>query len=287
MMRQLFEPIQVDSYETDNISCKYEAITFFELVFIECGSGFQNLNGHTIPFKSGAIFLLLPEEHYSLTLNEKSLVHFIKFQKVYFEKTTIQGIAFNFKEWFQKLEYIFYSQARTEFPIIKSESDNETIKNLLSVIIAECTTKATYCDIIVHNTLFSVLNIVARNLSANINKEHYSKQQQIISFIQSNIYNSEYLSINWLSKEFGISDTYFSEYFKANFGISLKQYILRYKIQLVEVKLQFTDMTLSEIAYELGFTDLNHLSKTFQKLRNMPLGSCREKLKIELAKANQ
>jgi AraC-like DNA-binding protein len=286
-MRRLYEPIQVNSYETDKITCDYEAITFFELVFIENGSGFQNINGHSIPFKSGAIFLLLPDEHYSIKLNEKSLIHFIKFQKVYFEKTTIQEITFNFKQWFQKLEYIFYNQTRTDFPIIKSDVDNETVKSLLSIIISECQRKVTYCDIVVHNSLFSVLNIIARNLSSIINKEHYSKQQQILSFIHSNIYSSENLSIRRLSEEFGISSTYFSEYFKTNFGVSLKQYILKYKIQLVEVKLQFTDLTLSEIAYELDFTDLNHLSKTFQKLRNMPLGSCREKLKNELAEITQ
>jgi AraC-like DNA-binding protein len=286
-MRRLYKPIQVNSYQTDKITCEYEAITFFELVFIEKGSGSQNMNGHLIPFKSGAIFLLLPDEHYSIKLNEKSLVHFIKFQKVYFEKTTIQEITFNFKQWFQKLEYIFYSHTRTDYPIIKSEGDNETVKSLLSIIIMECQKKDTYCDIIVHNSLFSVLNIIARNLSYNINKAYYSKQQQILSFIHSNIYNPDHLSIKRLSEEFNISTTYFSEYFKTNFGISFKQYILKYKIQLVEVKLQFTDLTLSEIAYELGFTDLNHLSKTFQKLRNMPLGSCREKLKNELLETNQ
>ena len=287
MPRRLFEPIQVNSYVTDKIICEYEAITFFELVYIENGSGFQNINGHSIPFKSGAIFLLLPDEHYSINLNEKSLIHFIKFQKVYFDKTTIQEITFNFKQWFQKLEYIFYSQTRTDFPIIKSGEDSETVKSLLSIILTECQRKATYCDIIVHNSLFSVLNIIARNLSLSINKEHSSKQQQLLSFIHSNIYNLENLNIKRLSEEFGISHTYFSEYFKNNFGISLKQYILKYKIQLVEVKLQFTDLTLSEIAYELGFVDLNHLSKTFQKFRNMPLGSCREKLKNELIETNQ
>lgn len=101
MPRRLFEPIQVNSYETDKITCEYEAITFFELVFIESGSGFQNINGHLIPFKSGAIFLLLPNEHYSLKLSEKSVVHFIKFQKAYFDRTTIQEITFILKiKWF-------------------------------------------------------------------------------------------------------------------------------------------------------------------------------------------
>ena len=284
MSRKIFEPIEVISVQTDSIECKYEPITFFELVFVEKGSGQQLLNGSSIPFKSGAIFLLVPDEHYSIQLSEKSLVHFVKFQKVYFDKTTIQDIAFNFKEWFQKLEYIFYSQARTDYPILKTEKDSSTVRSLLKIIISECDGKASYCDIIVQNSLFSILNIIARNLNQNNNKadEHYSKKQQILSYIHFNIYNAEKLSIDTISKEFNISATYFSEYFKNNLGISLKQYTIKYKMKLAEAKLQFTDLSLSQIAYELGFTDLNHLSKTFLKHRNMPLGSCREKLKNEL-----
>lgn len=284
MSRKIFEPIEVSSVETDGITCKYEAITFFELVFVEQGSGTQSLNGNTIPFSSGAVFLLVPDEHYSIQLSEKSLIHFIKFQKVYFDKTTIQDIAFNFEDWFKKLEYIFYSQERTDYPILKSTQDNITVKNLLKIIISECRHKESYCDIVVQNSLFSVLNIIARNLSF-INQqisEHHSKHQQLLSYIHFNIYDQKTLSINNLSKEFNIAPTYFSEYFKNHFDISLKQYIIKYKIKLAEAKLQFTNLSLSQIAYELGFTDLNHLSKTFLKYRNMPLGSCRDKLKSEL-----
>jgi AraC-like DNA-binding protein len=289
MSRKIFEPIEVTAVETDSIECKYEAITFFELVFVEKGSGQQSLNGSSIPFKSGAIFLLVPNEHYSIQLSEKSLIHFVKFQKVYFDKTTIQDVAFNFKEWFQKLEYIFYSQARTDYPILKIEKDSLTVKSLLKIILSECQGKATYCDIVVQNSLFSILNIIARNLNHNNYKgdEHYSKNQQILSYIHFNIYKPKNLSIDSLSKVFNISANYFSEYFKNNFGISLKQYIIKYKMKLAEAKLQYTDLSLSEIAFELGFTDLNHLSKTFLKYRNMPLGSCREKLKNELTESIQ
>lgn len=284
MSRKIFEPIEVTSVQTDSIACTYEAITFFELVFVEKGSGQQSLNGHLIPFTSGAIFLLVPDEHYSIQLSEMSLVHFIKFQKVYFDKTTIQKVAFNFKEWFQQLEYIFYSEARTDYPILKTEKDHSAVKSLLNIIISECQSKASYCDIIVQNSLFSILNIIARNLSlsATDTGNHNSKNQQILTYIHSNIYNPENLSIQTLSGKFNISTTYFSEYFKKHFDIPLKQYIIKYKIKLAETKLQYTNLSLSEIAYDLGFTDLNHLSKTFLKHRNIPLGSCREKLKKEL-----
>jgi AraC-like DNA-binding protein len=285
MSRKIFEAIEVTSLQTDSMQCEYEAITFFELVFVEKGGGHGSLNGHLIPFTSGGVFLVVPDEQCSIKLSLNSLVHFIKFQKVFFDKTTIQNVTFNFKEWFQKLEYIFYSRARVDYPILKSEKDSDTVKSLIKIIVSECQEKASYCDIIVQNSLFSILNIIARNLHSNKQEiqNHNSKNQQILSYIHFNIYKPENLSVNKLAQEFNISVTYFSEYFKSNFDIPLKQYIIKYKIKLAETKLQYTDLSLSEIAYELGFTDINHFRKIFLKYGNMPLGSYRKKLKNELS----
>ena len=46
-------------------------------------------------------------------------------------------------------------------------------------------------------------------------------------------------------------------------NIGLKKYILNYKLKLAETRLKYTDLTITEIAQELGFTDSSHLDKTF------------------------
>ena len=72
--------------------------------------------------------------------------------------------------------------------------------------------------------------------------------------------------------------TYIGQYFKKQMGISLKKYILNYKLKLVETRLKYTDLHFSEIAIELGFTDASHLNKTFKVYKGMTLGAFRETL---------
>jgi AraC-like DNA-binding protein len=56
-----------------------------------------------------------------------------------------------------------------------------------------------------------------------------------------------------------MSPTYVSEFLK-QVHLPLREYVLK-KIKLVEIRLLNSDYTLTEIADELGFTDVSHLSK--------------------------
>jgi AraC-like DNA-binding protein len=72
-----------------------------------------------------------------------------------------------------------------------------------------------------------------------------------------------------LAKHFGISSNYISEYFKAQIGQSLQEYIIDYKLKLIETRLKFTDMQINEIVHELGFSDASHLNRIFKKYKGI------------------
>lgn len=271
MPRIITEPIKIESFETDKITCEFEKITFFELVYVENGKGIQRIEEMEFHFHSGDFFLLTPKEHYSLELHEKSKIHFIKFQKVYFNQPQKnKDLAFRLDDWFSKLEYIFNSYSRTNLPIIRTEGDKKTFRHLISIIIEEYFKGQAYCKIVVQNTLFSLLSIIARNLQENSLSANISAKRQdnsILEYIHFNIYENEKLTIAQISERFHISKNYFGGYFKKQFGIPLKQYILNYKVALAEEKLTFTNLSLSEIAHKLDFSDLQHFNKTFLKIK--------------------
>jgi hypothetical protein len=54
-------------------------------------------------------------------------------------------------------------------------------------------------------------------------------------------------------------------FFKKQVKMSLREYIIKAKLKLVEIRLLNSDFTLTQIADELGFTDVSHLSKTFKR----------------------
>ena len=57
-----------------------------------------------------------------------------------------------------------------------------------------------------------------------------------------------------------------SRYFKTQTGNTIKNYITRYKINLIQTRLKFSNLTVSEIADEMNFTDESHLNKVFKSV---------------------
>lgn len=70
-----------------------------------------------------------------------------------------------------------------------------------------------------------------------------------------------------IATHFNISLNYISEYFKKHTAENLQQYIINYKLSLIEIRLKHSDMRLNEIAFEFGFIDESHLSKIFKKYK--------------------
>ena len=62
----------------------------------------------------------------------------------------------------------------------------------------------------------------------------------------------------------------------------MQQYIIRYKLSLIEIRLLHTNMRAGEIAYVLGFTDESHLARLFKKYMGV---SPRQFRKLSAAKA--
>jgi AraC-like DNA-binding protein len=288
MRRNLLEPIEVSTVHAAGPVSVSEAISFFELGFAEHGSGTATLHGQQFAFGPGDVLLFLPGQRRTVSLTGDPTVHFVRFQEFFFDRTTIQGYALNFSQWFQQLKGQFMRSRLRDYPVIGADQEHDGLANLFLLIVGECRSKKTYCDLVVQNTLFSMLNILARSLGepTQHNTQHDQLSQQLLAYIHTNIGDAKKLSVKQLSERFLVSPTYFSEFFKKRFGVPFKQYIIHVKLKKAEAKLQYTDLTLSQIADDLGFTDLHHLSKTFAKYRKVPLAICREKVKQELALAN-
>ncbi len=64
----------------------------------------------------------------------------------------------------------------------------------------------------------------------------------------------------------------------------LRTYIIKAKLKLVEIRLLNSDYTLTEIANELNFTDVSHLSKTFKKYTGMSIRDFKKRGEYQLLK---
>ncbi len=242
---------------------------FFEIVYVDHGRGYQCINDHEFAYRSGNIFLLPPLDCHSFKIEEPSLFYFIRFTDHYFlndQKLT------NYKDWFDRMAYILANYNKVPGDIISTDRERGYIIQTIKSMHQEYLSTDTYSDAIISGAMASILNILARSIEKQYVEqanESDSRFGEILRYINTNIIDSERLRIPVLSERFGISPTYFSEYFKKQAGVNLAEYVNKTKLKLVETKILHTDLTLKEIAYQLNFTDSSHLSKTFKSVYGM------------------
>lgn len=244
---------------------------FFEIVYVEQGSGYQCINEHEFAYQPGNVFLLPPLDCHSFRIEEKSRFYFIRFTDHYFLNN---GEFSDSRDWFDRLSYILANYNKVPGDIIRMDRERTFIIQTIKSIYQEYVTGDRYSGSIITGAMFSILNILARNI-----EKHYVAQAnevdrrfgEILRFINTRISDHGLLRIPALSERFGISSTYFSEYFKKHAGVSLAEYITKSKLKLVETKVLHTDLSLKEIAFQLNFTDSSHLSNSFKKAYGMTI----------------
>lgn len=78
--------------------------------------------------------------------------------------------------------------------------------------------------------------------------------------------------LNWstlLSEELHYDYNYLSSLFSSVVGITLEQYIIRQKIEKVKELLFYDELSLSQIANRLGYSNVAHLSSQFKKVTGL------------------
>ncbi|MFA6831379.1 MAG: AraC family transcriptional regulator [Bacteroidaceae bacterium] len=239
---------------------------FFEIVYVEKGRGTQCIKDHEFEYHEGNIFFLPPMDCHFFHIIEPSRFYFIRFTDYYFLNS---NNLTNYNTWFDKIAYILANYNKVPGDIISSDHERKFITDNIKYIYQEYLLADRYSDPIITGTVASILNVLARSIEKKYVDQANQKDNrfgEILRYINTHILDSDQLRLVHLAAHFGISKTYFSEYFKKQAGISLVDYILKSKLKIVETKLVHTGLSLKEIAWQMNFTDSSHLSKSFKKV---------------------
>lgn len=87
---------------------------------------------------------------------------------------------------------------------------------------------------------------------------------QAIEYIHQHY--SEDITVNHIAAHLNISNSYLSQIFKKELGISMIGYLISYRIQKAEELLSGSMEPIYRIASKVGFCEVKHFSKTFKKL---------------------
>lgn len=259
---------------------------FFELIYVLKGSGIHNINKNNYDFKKGDVFLLTPEDVHTFKIIIPTKFCIIDFTKAFFSKSANrQDEKMDVSEFFKRLEYIFHNHHNIKGNIVL-DTDKNIFEILINQLIKEQKTKQLFGNIVTQNIIFLLLHFIARNIHQNISTDFVTKYpktkiHEITAYIQQNIYDKELLKIEKLADHFNKSPDHISRYFKKQTGSTIKDYITKYKLNLIQTRLKFSEFTISEIAAEMNFADESHLNKIFRQKFNMTAKQYRNEKLVE------
>ncbi|RQO65905.1 AraC family transcriptional regulator [Pedobacter sp. KBW06] len=239
---------------------------FFELVYVLEGTGLQSVNSIKLPFRENDIHLLPAAKCYKYIIEEASRFLFVRFTSSYF--IPLSNDQVDYSSWFSRLNFILANHNHHPGELIKDAGDKEQVKRLLDAVLYEYERKEICSSFIIRTTLVSILGILSRNAQKSILKGRMisdSKFADLLNFISFHIINKEMITVEYLSERFGISETYFSEYFKRNAGERFQDYVLKSRLRIAESRVIYTTTPIKEIAWELGFTDSSHLNRMMKR----------------------
>lgn len=278
----LYEPFDIVLKELqDQCSRPLHGHTFFELVYIVQGTGEQHINATSIRYKTGNLFLVTPDDTHSFTIDEPTQFLFIRFNDLHIRSKKLDPD--------EKLRLGFILKNANHEPgcILKNVADKTVARSILEAIILEKSNRDLYHSELVQHFVSTLIMIVARNIALNLPAEvdetTEEKTLDILQYIQTNIHQPERIRAEYISQHFGISETYLGRYFKKHVNETMQQYIINYKLKLIEHRLLHSNMRMNEIADEFGFTDKSHFNRIFKKHKGLNPGAFKKQQRALLA----
>ncbi|QMU28592.1 AraC family transcriptional regulator [Adhaeribacter radiodurans] len=275
-----YEPFNIYLFTASEWQHPVHKHSYFEIIFIRSGQGKHFINGNTFTYSAGDVFLLGPEDYHYFEIEEKTTFCYLRFTEAFVKDATLPQSTV----WMRTIKSLLNAPYQSCGSIVSNAKEKGLLEHLLTVLLHEYEqrTESSY-ELIMNGIMKAILGILARNVVHEKGvevKDPKSSQliEEILSYISQHIQKPEQLRMDQLVEQFNYSPTYLSVFFKRQTGESLQQYILKYKLQMIRNRLQFSDRSIAQITYEYGFTDGSHLNKLFKKYYGLTPGEFRNKL---------
>lgn len=177
-------------------------------------------------------------------LKEKSFLEFVSPESSFFERI-------------HEEQYFIYEMLTVEMKlsydaILQNKGISKTDKNILYA----------------HGLILLSLFAQEADLRKNLKSSKLDNQKRLVIIRIKNLILQDLsvpIDMNYLVKFAGMSETYIRMYFKDVFGMSINSFYQYYRIEYAKELLITTNLSVSEIAFRLGYSHLGHFIKIFKR----------------------
>lgn len=186
-----------------------------------------------------------------------------------------QGTFVIFPDTANRAEQIFYDMK--EKLILHRYNEQINLSFTIGIYTSEMQTQNSLLDAIrqaVTNSKFTY--------TANNNNGHHPMFENLC-LIRDKIRNEPQLgwSIDQLCTEFHISKSHLQKSYKASFGTSIIDDMIRFRLSMAKRLLSETELSVTEIAEQCGYSTYSYFTKQFKKAENMTPSDYRKMIKSE------
>ncbi|MCI8542717.1 MAG: helix-turn-helix transcriptional regulator [Lachnospiraceae bacterium] len=240
----------------------------YELVVVLKGRFWMKIGGMKKEFQEGDCFLLFPdEEHYGIEGAWDVSFYWLHFQ--------IQG-----EEVIEGERHILpvirqMSEQDSDCSVLNERCHPEEMVQLIILINQLLYYQSLYkkteapvrpCDIMMEMVLYELAQVTRK---INLEKlrieslDNGTEMDKIYDYIRANCYKN--LQIAEVARQFGYNPQYFIRMFRRKSGQSPKQYMIQQQIQQAKYLFATTSLKITEVAEQVGMSDVRAFSKRFKK----------------------
>ena len=225
---------------------------YYEIEYVLDGSGKEILNGKEIEIHKGVLNIISPSDFHEIIVDAP-----ITLVKIYFDISILDPTLFS--EVSNLLDGRFINLCG---------KDKELYDSLFLTLILqkELYEKSDSYQLIMKNSLKSILLTTAEYIRKNCDMQTYDKQRlsSALAYIHANF--KKHITLTRVANQVHFSEAYFSRHFHESLGMTFSQYVKKLRMEFAAGLLLNSDMEITNICYESGFSSPQSFSNEFKKI---------------------
>lgn len=222
---------------------------FFTIDFVCEGEFVQTLNGKEYLCPLGTVCLLSPFDY-----------HFYENKS----KSEMISITFSNDILFKKVGGALDVDSTPYITVLDRTAANKMLEELTS-IDSELKSDSPLSSSYVRATLNRIIIDIIRNSAppASVPRKKKDVMQEAISYLR--YHYREPISLKNISQMYYVTPEHFSRNFKEQTGLTFKEYIISLRLDYAIMLVKYSNMSITEICFESGFSTPSYFTKAFFK----------------------
>lgn len=269
------KPYQVEVFDANrHFEVQYpHRHDFFEILFIMKGSGLHIIDSNQYHIKPPTVFFLSPGQAHKLELSNdiEGFIFLFTAEFYLLDKQNKNGLL--------ELPFFFNVNQENEPLQLDNNTDVEFIKTLFQKGCAEMDNQNHYSNNVIQSILDLLLNtchLLYPHETSNIEKgKGHLLVKRFRQLIEEKYQDN--LSISSYAEHLNVTANHLTQTTKSLTGKTSNELIKDKLVLEIKRLLKHTDLTVTEIAFQLNFKDQSYFTKFFKKHTGLPPNTYRNK----------